>query len=98
VDPGPAETIIEFAEWLAGRILHERAYLEDESGLRSDVQLEHRGTLAALLQAQERFAQLEAYARAERVQVAHEDRIDAAYRERYGPDADKLATYQAEGR
>lgn len=34
----------------------------------------------------------------ERERVAAEDSTEAAYKATYGPDADKLATYQAEGR
>ena len=34
----------------------------------------------------------------EATRTAYEDAAEAAYKEEYGPDFDKLATYQAEGR
>jgi hypothetical protein len=63
-----------------------------------DTMLRTRACLQLVRDLRERLAPSVEAEIAEAATVASEDRVEQQFKDAYGPDADKLATFQAEGR
>ena len=98
--PQQTETWSELDAWLQGRITHAESYLDGEvaQSIGWELQLKHRARLDCYREVAAKIAHLVAAEADERAERAHVDSIEQQYKEAYGPDADKLATWQAEGR
>ena len=95
------ETWGQLEQWLMGRVQHFDVYLSDGETAQSSGyagQKRAEGRIGAYREVLERIAPLAAAERAERAETAAVESVEQRFKDAYGPDADKLATWQAEGR
>ncbi len=96
----PVQTFTELVAWLERGIQNLDADCNDEETIGAIGIHAHRRSLARVSAYRDVLFQIgpAADAEADRQREVAEDSFEARYKEAYGPDADKLAAYQAEGR